>query len=489
LKNKCLICVVMVLLLSSICYAMSKAESGIQSIAGDLKLLETWVKAQQEYRNIPGISIGLVYDQELIYSKSFGYADLEKKIRLTDQDPFRMASITKTFTATALMQLRDAGKLCLDDPVKMYLPWFDISQRFPGEPQITIRHLLTHTSGLPREADFPYWTDHIFPTMEQIKETLSTQETIYPPATKIKYSNLGMSLAGEIVAVVSGETYADYVQAHILEPLGMEASSVIPDLSYQQLLVTPYSHRQPGGIHEVEAYTETKGIASAASLASTVTDLSHYVALQFRDTDNSPSAILKGSSLREMHRVQFLSSNWSSGWGLGWSVWQRNGTTINGHGGWVGGNRTQIMFIPSEKVGVIVLTNSDDGEPSFFARYILDFMAPTIVEAYAPPAAVTEFDPAWKKYVGTYVEPGPYYTEILIKDGSLVMSTLSFPPEDNPGSEVVELTPEGKDTFRMVGDNGNGELLIFQYDEMGNIYQVKVGSNFIYPKALYKPGE
>lgn len=479
----------MVLLLSSTCFTMSKSEAGIQSIAGDLKLLETWVKAQQEYRNIPGISIGLVYDQELIYSKSFGYADLEKKTPLTEQVPFRMASITKTFTATALMQLRDAGKLRLDDPVKMYLPWFNISQSFPGEPQITVRHLLTHTSGLPREADFPYWTDHNFPTMEQIKETLPTQETIYPPATNIKYSNLGMSLAGELVSVVSGETYAEYVQAHILKPLGMDASSVIPDLSYQQLLVTPYSHRQAGGNHDVEAYTETKGIASAASLASTVTDLANYVTLQFRDKDNSASAVLKGSSLREMHRVQFLGASWSSGWGLGWSVWQRDGKTINGHGGWVGGNRTQIMFIPTDKVGVIVLTNSDDGEPGFFARYILDFMTPAIVKALAPPEAVAELDPVWKKYVGTYVEPGPYYTEILIKDKSLVMSTLSFPPEDNPGSEVVELSPEGKDTFRMVGENGNGELLIFQYDEMGNIYQVKVGSNFIYPKALFKPRE
>ena len=486
MKKQRLISALILILLSSTCFSMSKSETAIQSIGGDLKLLETWVKAQQGYRNIPGITIGLVYDQELVYSKSFGFSDLEKKTLLTVQDPFRMASITKTFTATALVQLRDAGKLRLDDPVKMYLPWFNSSQRFPGEPSITIRHLLTHTSGLPRQADFPYWTDHKFPTMEQIKETLSTQETIYPPSTEIKYSNLGLSLAGEIVAVVSGVTYEEYVQTHILEPLKMDASSVIPDPSYQQLLVTPYSHRQAGGDHEVEEYTDTKGIAVAASLASTVTDLASYVSLQFREDDNSSTAVLKGSSLREMHRVQFLRPSWSSGWGLGWSAWQRNGQTINGHGGWVGGNRTQIMFIPSEKVGVIVMTNSDDGEPSFLARHILDYMAAPIVSAFAPPSPTDEFDAKWKKYAGTYVEPGPYYTVVLVKNQQLVMSTLSFPPEDNPGSEVIELSPEGKDTFRMVGDNGNGELVIFQYDEMGNIYQVKVGSNFIYPEKLYQ---
>ncbi len=468
------------------CFSMSKSESGLASITDDLKLLETWIEAQQEYRNIPGINIGLVYDQELIYAKSFGFADLENKIPLTTKLPFRMASITKTFTATALMQLRDAGKLRLDDPVKDYLPWFDISQRFPDQPPITIRNLLTHTSGLPREADFPYWTDHNFPTMEQIKSTLSTQETIYPPSTRIKYSNLGVSLAGEIVTVVSGQRYEEYVQTHILDALGMQGSTVIPDNTYQQLLVTPYSHRQEGASHDIEDYTDTKGIAAAASLASTVLDLGNYVSLQFREDDNAASAVLKGSSLKEMHRVQFLNPSWSSGWGLGWSVWQRGGKTINGHAGWVGGNRSQIMFIPEDKVGVIVLTNSDDGEPSFIARHILDFMEPVLVEAFAPEEPKTEFDPSWKKYVGTYVEPGPYYTMILIRDQQLVMSTLSFPPEDDPGSEVVELTPEGKDTFRMTGENGNGELVIFQYNEMGQIYQVKVGSNFIYPEALYK---
>lgn len=464
---------------------MSKSDKSLQSIEGDLKLLETWIEAQQVYRNIPGITVGLIYDQELVYSKSFGFADLEKKVPLEPGMPFRIASISKTFTATAIVQLRDAGKLRLDDPVKDYLPWFDISQRFPDYPPITIRQLLTHSSGLPREADFPYWTDHNFPTLEQIKETLSKQETIYPPGTKLKYSNLGLSLAGEIVAVVSGQSWEDYIRTHIFEPLGMLESSVIPDASYQQLLVTAYSHRQEGATHRIENYTDTKGIAPAASIASTVGDLASYVSLQFREDDNSPEAILMGSSLQDMHRVQFLNSSWSSGYALGWSAWRRNGKTVNGHAGWIGGNRTQIMFIPEDKVGVIVLTNSDDGEPSFLARHILDHIGPLLVETFAPPTPPIDFDPDWKKYVGTYVEPGPYYTEILIRNQQLVMSTLSFPPEDTPDSEVIELIPVSKDTFRMSGPNGSGELLIFQYNEMGDIYQVKVGSNFIYPSARF----
>ena len=486
MKRPCLISLTILVMLAAQLFSMSKTDSHLSAIQAELKLLETWVEAQQLYREIPGIAIGLVYDQELIYAKGFGFADLEHKSPVSPATPFRMASITKTFTATAILQLRDAGKLRLDDPVVNYLPWFNIKQSYTDQPPITIRQLLTHTSGLPREAAFPYWTDHNFPTMEQIKATLATQETIYPPATRIKYSNLGLSLAGEIVAAVSGESYENYIRSHILEPLGMTGSAVIPDESYKRSLVTPYGHRLEGSSHEVEEYTETKGIAAAASLASTVTDLANYVSLQFRENDNAETAVVKGSTLKEMHRVQFLEPSWSSGWGLGWSVWQRNGKTINGHAGWVGGNRTQIMFIPEDKIGVIILTNSDDGEPSYFARHVLDYMGPVILAEYAPAQTAPTFDPSWRKYAGTYVEPGPYYTVVLIKGESLVMSTLSYPPEDNPGSEVVELTPVGRDTFRMTGDNGNGELLIFEYDKTGEIYQVKVGSNYIYPEALYK---
>jgi len=186
-----------------------------------------------------------------------------------------------------------------------------------------------------------------------------------------------------------------------------------------------------------------------------------------------------------MHRVQFLRPSWGSGWGLGWATWERGGKTVNGHSGWIGGNRTQIMFIPADKVGVIVLTNSDDGEPSFLARHILDYMGPEIVDAFTSEHISAKSTPHLEKYVGTYMEPGPYYTQILIKDQGLIMSTLSFPPEDNPGSEVIELQPEGKNTFRMTGDNGSGELLIFEYDDSRTILRVKVGSNFIYPEARY----
>ncbi len=485
MKQRTLIFVVLLLAFTVIGLPMSKVDSQLKELQPELKLLETWLEAQQLYRGIPGIAIGLVYEQELIYARGFGVADLETNRPVDENTPYRIASITKTFTATALVQLRDAGKLRLDDPVVDYLPWFNVKQRFPGQQPITIRQLLTHSSGLPREADFPYWTDHNFPTMEEIKAKLGSQETIYEPATELKYSNLAMSLAGEVVAAASGMSYEGYIQEHIFDPLSMTSSTVHPDPIYQKALVTPYSLRQPDNSRNIEDYTDSKGITPAANIASTVTDLARYVSFQFRDDENTPGAVLRGTSLKEMHRVHFLNKRWTSGYGLGWAVWRRGGKTVNGHAGWVGGNRTQIMFIPEDKVAVIVLTNSDDGEPSFLARHILDFMGPAIVNECEPSASPEEFDPVWVKYTGTYVEPGPYYTEVLIRDEQLIMSTLSFPPEDSPDSEIVELSPEDQHIFRMSGSNGNGELVIFEFDEAGKINQVKVGSNYIYPEALY----
>src|SRR5262249_15217099 len=117
-----------------------------------------------------------------------------------------------------VMQLRDEGRLQLDDPVSKHLSWFRVRPREAGGHPITIRHLLTHVSGLPREADFPYWTTDEFPTREEIIKALPDYEQTFSAETRWKYSNLAVVVAGEVVAAVSGEPWDRYVKAHILEP-------------------------------------------------------------------------------------------------------------------------------------------------------------------------------------------------------------------------------------------------------------------------------
>ncbi len=453
-----------------------------EKVNSDIRILESWIRAQMDYKNIPGITVGIIYDQELIWAKGFGYSNLGNKIPATSQTLYRIASISKTFTATAIMQLRDEGKLRLDDPVKKFIPDFKIKNPFPDTREITVFHLITHTSGLPRNAAFPYWTDRKFPTMKQILEALPEQELIYPPGTQYKYSNLGIALLGEVVASASGMSYEKFVTENILKPLEMNSSSVILKETDKKNLVTPYSHRFPDGSRRVMPFTEAKGIAPAANITSNIEDLAKYISLQFRKGRKGGNQILDSHTLEDMQRIQWLNPGWTSGYGLGFRVWKQDNYTVVGHGGWVAGNRTQISFIPKEKIGVVVLTNADDVSPAFFARKILELMTPVIKSATSPEVQTIKADPSWEKYLGIYTDASWYDTEVMIYNNQLVMNGYSYPPEDTPDSEIKILVPEEKNTFRMSGPNGNGERVVFEMDNNDKVIRIKVGENYIFPK-------
>src|SRR5690606_14367216 len=229
-----------------------------------------------------GLSIGIVQDQELVWARGFGCSDVERQEPADLHTLYRIASITKLFTATALLQLRDAGRLQLDDPLQKYLPWFTLRENGQPSHPITIRHLITHTSGLPREAAFPYWTDSHFPTAGEIQERLPSQEAIFPPETKLKYSNLALALAGEVVTAVSGIPYADYVQAHILDPLGMNQALIASPETERPDVATGYSRRLPYRGRERSPHTDAQGLVSAFNMSSSVQDLARFMMLQFR---------------------------------------------------------------------------------------------------------------------------------------------------------------------------------------------------------------
>jgi CubicO group peptidase (beta-lactamase class C family) len=278
-------------------------------VASNLALLEVWLEAQRAYYGLPGVAVGIVYDQVLIYAKGVGYANLETQTPVTPQTIYRMASHSKLFTAIAIMQLRDQGKLNLDDPVKKYLLWFDIQNVYPHAAPITIRHLLTHTSGLPREAGSGYWTDFEFPTTQPVIERLSTQRTIYPSETRFKYSNLALTLAGEIVATVSQQPFAEYVQQHILDPLEMQSTSVVFPAENKERLATGYGRRLPNGTRAPLPFIDAKGMGAVAGLSSTIQDMAKFVSWQFRLRESNGAEILKANTLQEMQRVHWLIPN------------------------------------------------------------------------------------------------------------------------------------------------------------------------------------
>src|SRR5690606_20535280 len=145
------------------------------------------------YDRLPGISAGIVHDQQLIWSNGYGMADVKVKTPATPATVYSICSISKLFTSIAIMQLYEEGKLRLDDTVSRILPGFTIQQAFRESGPVTIRSLLTHSSGLPRESDYPYWTGpgFRFPTISEVNSKLSEQQTLYPASSMFQYSNLG----------------------------------------------------------------------------------------------------------------------------------------------------------------------------------------------------------------------------------------------------------------------------------------------------------
>ena len=437
------------------------------------------------YRGQPGLSVGIVYDQRLIWSAGYGLADVERGTPAATDTLYRIASITKLFTSTAIMQLRDQGSLQLDDPVEKHLPWFSIDNPFTDSPQPTIRHLLTHAGGLPREAAFPYWNDGKFPSEEEIQATVSEQELALAPGSDWKYSNLGLSLAGRIIEEIAEMPYAAYVTKHILRPLGMKSTTVEAIAPDHPQLATGYGRRLPDGSREQSPYTNCRGIGPAANMASSVEDLAKFIMLQFRDGPrNRGKQILAGSSLREMQRAHWLNENWSAGRGLGFYVWRLNGRTLVGHGGALLGYRTELHFSPSEKVGAIALTNADDGMPLLYAEKIFEWIVPAILEVVKPNSKPAEAEEEWGRYVGRYRNRWGD-SQVLIHNRELIVITPAAP---DPLNSRITLKALGPHSFTMTTSEHfsvNGEVATFELDKEGKVVRLRLGNNYTFPVEMW----
>ncbi len=456
-----------------------------QSITDDprvttaLNMIEVWVDAQLAYEDIPGMSMGVVYDQDMIWSRGFGFADVSTKKPATPGTIYSICSISKLFTSISIMQLWEQGKLRLDDPIKKYLPWFDIQDKYPDAPEITIQGILTHSSGLPREADSPYWTgpEHNFPTREQIIERLSGQEELYPADTFFQYSNLGMSLLGEVIAAVSGQVYDVYIEEHILDPLGLKNTTPeIPQDQRGKKLATGYSMKLRDGERKEIPFYLVNGIAPAAGFASTVEDLARFASWQLRLLEKGGQEVLKVNTLKKMHRVHWFDPDWRTARGLGFSVSRQDEKIQVGHGGSCPGYRTQLSIRPKDKIAVIVMTNAQGVSPSAFGREVFDIVAPAILDVVKNPGKAKQHDPVLEKFVGRYDRPLGGETHVFIKDGDLVMMYF---PSDNPSDSLTKLKHIEKNIFRRIRDDDElAEAVIFETAPDGTVTRLISNSQY-----------
>jgi CubicO group peptidase (beta-lactamase class C family) len=391
---------------------------------------------------------------------------------MTAQTKFRMASHSKLFTATAIMQLRERGKLHLDDPVSKHLPWFKVQTSDDDDPPMTIEELLTHSSGLPREAA-DHWTSLEFPTREELKALMPKRRAAFPPETRWKYSNLAYTLAGMIVEQVSGQTWADYVTAHIFQPLGMAGSSVdkpVPGLAIG------YGRRMPDGSRAVMPFVDARGMAAATGLTSTVEDMARFVSAQFRKGASGGDRILGTASLREMHRVRMLENNWSRGNAVGFAVSRNRDKILVGHGGSYPGYITQTQIDLDGKVGVIVLTNAQDGDASGIATQLMNTVGEAVAKAAGTAPPTVKWDPTWSRFAGLYRGRGGDSHVVELHE-KLVIINPEAANLDNP----IQLEPIGDGTFRVaapVGGGPVGEVVRF-VEEGGRVVRMITGDSYV----------
>jgi CubicO group peptidase (beta-lactamase class C family) len=431
-----------------------------------LQLLEVWMQAQRDYEGIPGASLAVVHDQELVYAAGFGYAHVEERVPATPSTMYSICSISKLFTSISVMQLRDHGLLTLRDPVGKHLEWFKIQDPHPEAGPVTIEGILTHSSGLPREADAAYWSgpDYPFPTHEQIVAWVSNQEMLYPARTHYQYSNLGLTLAGEIVMVRSGMPWGEYVRNHILDPLGMSntVTEHLDELRGKQLATGYSAKRRDGNRAEIPPY-QVRGIGPAAGMLSTVEDLARFASWQFRALEGKDDGVLDRNTLREMQRVHWLEPDGNASYGLGFSISRRDGKTYVGHGGSCPGYESNLTLRPQDKIATTFMTNGRRVSASGFARTAYDIVAPAIRSAVKgggdPP------DPELERFTGLYSRPLGTESVVLTWKGQLVVIGL---PTSDPLGGMTKLRHVEGGSFRRIRSDGElGEEYLFEEDADG----------------------
>jgi CubicO group peptidase (beta-lactamase class C family) len=206
--------------------ASAAGPAGTPALGEALARFDRAIRAEMDTGASPGLAAAIVLDGETLWTASYGSADVAADRPVDRSSRFILGSISKLFTALAIVQLRDAGKLGLDDAVTRHLPWFTLAGT--PRPTLTLRELLLQLGGLPREPIGASWLDRVMPTKEDLVRTMADEAPALPPETAWKYSNLGYAVLGLVVEAASGESYADYVAGHITRPLGMVDTVAAP---------------------------------------------------------------------------------------------------------------------------------------------------------------------------------------------------------------------------------------------------------------------
>jgi len=465
-------------LLSVFTFAQKESKDYSEAI----KIIEVWLDAQRDFDNLPGISVSIVSDQEMLWSGAYGMANIEENVKADPNTLCSICSVSKLFTAIAIMKLYDEGKLRLDDKIDDLLPWYNLQQQYTESGPITVRALLSHSSGLPRENTFSHWNgpDYFFPSKEEIKTKLSTQETLYPASTYYQYSNLALTLLGYVIEEITGKTYENYVKENILLPLNLsDTTPEMPKSLHGNQLAIGYGNLSREGVRARLNFFEANGVNAAAGFSSNVEDLAKFASWQFRLRDTTITEILKPSTLKNMHNVHWIDSDWKGTRGLGFGVYKGpNGDKWVGHGGYCPGYQTSFNMHLDSKFAYTVMINANGVNPNKYVYGIHE-----LLKKVKPKEDIEleENKINWTEYEGYYYWDISEEVYISSWEGKLMLLNL---PSKSPAESMTLYKHIDGDTFQRIRSNDElGEKLLFERDQNGTIISMKIHENYIYTKG------
>jgi CubicO group peptidase (beta-lactamase class C family) len=406
-------------LVAAICFnstaASAQNPAANPDVAARLRAAEAWLGTQLARDGITGASAAIVHDQQILWSKGYGFANLKGKVPATPSTRYSICSISKLFTSMAAMRERDAGRLNIDAPVSQYLSWYNIRDVEKPEGPVTARAIMSHVAGLPRESDTPYWR---------------------------------------------------------------EAKSELPVQLHGREFAIGYGSRGTGWSREAFPAYKLNAIAPAAGFASTAEDLGKFASWQFRLLATGGADVLRASTLREMHRVHWMTPDKpDETWGLGFANFVHNGKTLVGHSGWCPGYRSALIMRPQDKIAVVLLTNVDDANTGRLTRELYDLIASDVVKAAktTSPAAPRKAD--FRAFEGIYgTDRSASDTHVAQLGEELV--TISLYQESNVAKGATRWRHAGGDSFRRIReDDSLGEELRFERNRSGRPARLWVHSN------------
>ncbi|MFC0624774.1 serine hydrolase domain-containing protein [Kribbella deserti] len=427
-------------------------------LAEVLTYFDSLLAFSRNYLRVPGIQAAVHAEGRIAFAGSYGLADVENDVALTDRHLFRIASHSKTFTATAIFQLLERGRLRLDDQAAQYVA--ELTDHPAGG--ITVRELLGHVGGLTRDsgsADFWQLRD-AFPDRVRLLEILAGPDAdVLAPNQRFKYSNIGFGLLGLIIEAATGTPYNAYVRKEIVDRLGL--SDLGPELDPDRLgeYATGYSAYAYADRRVPIDHVDTRELASATGFYGTATDLASYFAAHLPDDDR----LLTEASKRAMRRPQWpvKPDQTDSRYALGLAVLKVGERDLYGHGGGYPGHITRSLFDPEAGIAVSVLTNAIDGPALQLAQAFYKLLDLALDESPSnddPAADLSRFTGRFANLWGV--------VDVALLGGRLY---ALHPTETDPTAEAQPLELAGDSSLRVDGGNG--------YGAPGECYEYTFGPN------------